>query len=78
MAKSITRSAFEQKLGGEFEPTTEEPGRRVNTRWVTYKEFSKKTPERLDCFCAELRDGGRVFSGKNWTELAEKMEMQNG
>lgn len=73
MIKSLTRSAFEKRLGGTFEPVEGAPGRRHNGQWVTYKDASLKVQGRTDCFCRRLIKDGPVFSAHKWTELAKVM-----
>ena len=72
MLHSITRRTLENKIGGDWFIIEELPDRRSNGQFVTYKEYSKVVPERLDCFCKEL--GGQEFTGKTWTVVYKAME----
>lgn len=72
-----TRAQFEKLLGGNFKPQKGNEVYRSNGRWATYKAHSKEAQERIDCFCRDLL-GKVTLSGKDWHELKQHLEAQNG
>ena len=74
MLNSVSRHEIEKRLGGNFEPIPDAPGRRQNGRFVTFKDYSKQVQGRIDCFVLPLMEGAKAISGRTWTDVAKAIE----
>lgn len=73
--RNLTRNGLERALGGEWVPDEDDPTRRVNGKYVTFKGYGKGR-RGLSCCIQGTIHGiplGRVTAARSWGALARAM-----